>query len=256
MESSLTDVPDTWLFPSSPLALLPDEVHVWRASLDQPENYVQVLYDILNADERTRADRFHFPHDRRHFIVARGVLRVLLGSYVGREPRQLEFCYSSYGKPSLVDNQVGGRTFQFNLSHSHGMALYAAAWDRRVGVDVEWFRPNFGAEQIAKRYFSPNETAVLRTLPPERRIEAFFTCWTRKEAYIKARGKGLSMELDQFDVSLAPGEPAAVLATRDDPQQASQWALRHLDPGPGYVGAVAVEGHSWQLLCWSWPDQV
>jgi 4'-phosphopantetheinyl transferase len=254
MQSSFTDVPDPWLFPSPPLTLLPEEVHVWRAFLDPPETYVQDLYETLNADEQKRADRFYFPHDRRHFIVARGVLRALLGSYLGREPRQLEFCYSSYGKPSLVEDQVGGRTFHFNVTHSQGIALYAVAWDRQVGVDVEWLRPDFGAEQIAKRYLSPNETAVLRALPPERRIEAFFTCWTRKEAYIKARGKGLSLNLDQFDVSLAPGEPAAVLATRDDPQQASRWAMQHLDPGPGYVGALAVEGQSWRLLCWTWPD--
>jgi 4'-phosphopantetheinyl transferase len=248
------DEPCSWLDPPQPLTLPPEEVHVWRACLDQPEKYVQTLYDILNADERQRADRFHFAHDRRHFVVARGVLRILVGRYLDRQPRRLEFCYSSYGKPSLVDSQVGTRTFQFNLSHSHGLALYGVTWNRCIGVDVEWFRPNFGAESIARRYFSPNEAAALRTLPPEQRVEAFFTCWTRKEAYIKARGKGLSLELDQFDVSLLPGEPAAVVATRDDPQQASHWAMRHLEPGPGYVGAVAVEGHSWRLRCWNWTN--
>jgi 4'-phosphopantetheinyl transferase len=242
--------------PVAPLTLRPDEVHVWRASLDPPDAYVQSLYETLNADERQRADRFHFAYDRRHFIVARGVLRALLGSYLSRDVRQLEFCYNSYGKPALVDDRVGERTFQFNLSHTHGLALYALAWDRLVGVDVEWLlRPNFTAELIARRYFSPHEAAVLGTVPAEQRIEAFFTCWTRKEAYIKARGKGLSMELDQFDVTLVPGEAAAVLATRDDPQQAARWALRHLEPGPGYVGAVAVEGHSWELACWTWPGQ-
>jgi 4'-phosphopantetheinyl transferase len=254
MQPSSTDASGPWQCPPQPLALPPEEVHVWRASLDQPETYVQALYSLLNADERKRADRFHFAHDRRRFTVARGVLRALLATYLRREPHHLEFCYSSYGKPSLVDDQVDGRTFHFNLSHSQAIALYAVAWDRQVGVDVEHFRPDFAADQIAKRYFSPNETAVLRTLPPERRIEGFFTCWTRKEAYIKARGKGLSLELDQFDVSLAPGEPAAVLATRDDPQQASRWLMRHLEPGPGYVGALAVEGHSWQLCSWNWPD--
>jgi 4'-phosphopantetheinyl transferase len=123
-----------------------------------------------------------------------------------------------------------------------------------VGIDLERIRFDLAVAEIAERFFSRREVAMLRTLPTELQRQAFFRCWTRKEAYIKARGEGLSLLLDQFDVSLAPGEPAAILGTQRDPSEASRWSLQKLTPAPGYVAALAVEGHGWRLTCWQWPD--
>ena len=121
-----------------------------------------------------------------------------------------------------------------------------------IGVDVERVRSNFEYEEIAERFFSANEVAILRTIPAEQKLEAFYNCWTRKEAYIKAHGKGLSLPLDSFDVSFAPGEPPILLMTRDEPQESSHWTLVDLQPGPGYVGALAVKGTGCRFRYWEW----
>ncbi len=139
------------------------------------------------------------------------------------------------------------------MSHSHGVALYAVTRDREVGIDLEFIRRDLEVEQIAERFFSRRETATLRALPTALREYAFFLCWTRKEAYIKARGEGLSLPLDQFDVSLIPGEPAALLSTQPDSDEALRWSLQELTLASGYVAALAVEGRGWSLSCWQWP---
>ncbi|MGA3164144.1 MAG: 4'-phosphopantetheinyl transferase superfamily protein [Verrucomicrobiota bacterium] len=140
------------------------------------------------------------------------------------------------------------------MSHSHGIALYAVTRGREVGIDLERIRSNLAVAEIAERFFSRREAAMLRTLSTEEQREAFFRCWTRKEAYLKARGEGLSLSLDQIDVSLAPGEPDVVPGTQPDSSEASRWSLQELTPAPGYVAALAVEGHGWCLACWQWPD--
>ena len=140
------------------------------------------------------------------------------------------------------------------MSHADGVALYAVTRGRDVGVDIERIRADMASERIAARFFSPREVAALRALRPDRQGEAFFTCWTRKEAYVKARGAGITAGLDQFDVSLAPDEPAAILANREASEAHRRWSLHHLTPGPGYVGAVAVEGDGHTLTCWQWPE--
>jgi len=235
------------------LALASDAVHVWRVPLTLPATEVHSLQRLLSPDELDRAARFYFEADRQRFIMARGVLRRILSRYLGLEPQQLRFCYSHYGKPDLAP-AAGMRPLRFNLSHSHTLALYAVTCGREVGIDVEYLRTNFAHEEIAARFFSARENTTLQTLPPHLRYAAFFTCWTRKEAYIKAHGEGLSLPLEQFDVSLAPGAPAALLATRHDPLAASRWSLQELQPGPGYVAALAVEGHGWRLACWQWAE--
>ena len=242
-----------WYPPPKTLMLESDEVHVWRAALDLKASHVQSLQRTLSADERVRAERFYFPQDRGHFIVARGLLRAILGRYLDMEPGQLRFCYSSYGKPALA-RESSGDALRFNLSHSHGLALYAVTRGRELGVDLEYLHPHLAYEQLAERFFSPREVTVLRALPTNTQQEAFFNCWTGKEAYIKARGEGLTLRLDQFDVSLAPGEPVALLSTNGDPQEASRWLLQKLAPGSGYIAALAVEGHDWRLKCWQWPE--
>ncbi len=229
----------------------PDEVHIWRARLQPFAEEIKRLGQLLTPDEQARARRFHFRKDREHFIVARGILRSILARYLNTEPARLRFEYSHYGKPSLR-REFGGDTFRFNLSHSRGLALYAFARSRELGVDIEFMREDFAGEKIARDFFSPREVADLRLLPPSQRTEAFFHCWTRKEAYIKAVGEGLSMPLDEFDVSLFPAEPAALLSNRKLPQEVLRWSLLTIDVACEYVAAVAVEGHDWQLRCWSW----
>jgi 4'-phosphopantetheinyl transferase len=141
------------------------------------------------------------------------------------------------------------------VSHSQELGLYAITRNRKIGVDLEYIRTAFACEQVAERFFSSQEKATLRSLPPRLKYQAFFTCWTRKEAYIKARGEGLFLPLDQFDVSTIPGEPALLLNTRGDPQEANRWSLRELGPSAGYVAALAVEGHNWRLSCWNWRER-
>jgi len=215
---------------------------------------VRGLLRTLTLDERARARRFRFPRDRDRFIVARGVLRAILGRYLGVDPGRLRFRYSPYGKPALA-GPFEDEGIRFNLAHSQGIALYAVSRGREVGIDVEYVRADLADERIAERFFSPREVATLRAVPAEQRREAFFHCWTRKEAYVKARGEGLSLPLDQFDVSLAPGEPAALLSTPGDPPEVTRWSLQALNPGPGYVAALAVEGNGWRLRCWQWTDR-
>ena len=237
--------------PPPPFRLGDRQVHVWRAALDVAPPRVARLGGSLSEEERARAARFHFERDRVRFTVARGVLRGLLGGYLGVAPSTLVFDYGAHGKPRLA-TAMPARDLRFNVSHSAGVALYAITRGREVGVDVEGHRPDFATAEIAERFFSLAERRALSALPVERRCDAFFACWTRKEAYIKARGLGLSLALDGFDVSLAPGEPAALLATRDDPSERDRWSLRALDLGPGFAGAVVAEGHDWRLSCWQW----
>ena len=242
-----------WRFPPETLVLACDEVHVWRATLDQTPSQIQSFLQNLAPDEQARAERFHFERDREHFVVARGVLRAILGAYLNRAPECVSFCYSSHGKPALA-GESDKDAFRFSVSHSHGVALYAVTRGREVGIDLERIRFDLAVAEIAEQFFSRREVAMLRALPTDVQQQAFFRCWTCKEAYIKARGEGLSLPLDQFDVSLVPGERAAVLGTQRDPSEASRWSLQELTPAPGYAAAIAVKGHGWRLTCWQWPN--
>jgi len=230
------------------LALAKDEVHVWRAPLDQP---VPPGFDrILSEAELKRARRFRFERDCSHFIVAHGLLRIILSRYVGVEPSRLCFCSNLYGKPALVASSAQAAV-RFNLSHSDGLVLYAIARDREVGIDLERIQTDFAFEQIGEQFLSPREAAELDALPTCLRREALLTWWTRKEAFVKARGQGLSMPLDQFSVSLAPSQPARLYT--HEPGEALHWSLQDIMPGFGYVATLAVEGRNWQLKCWDGP---
>jgi 4'-phosphopantetheinyl transferase len=239
---------EPWRRPPANIALRADEVHVWRAALDQPRERLDRLRGALAPDERERASRFHFERDRRRFAAARGLLREILSRYAGLPADALRFGYTSYGKPHLAEEWGGG--VRFNVSHSGELMLCAVGRGREVGVDIEQVRADVEHEEIAGRFFSEREVAALRALPVGLRREAFFLCWTRKEAYIKGIGEGLSLPLDSFDVSLAPGEPASLLAVRGDGRAAARWTLRALEPGPGYHAALVAEGHDWILRCW------
>jgi 4'-phosphopantetheinyl transferase len=223
-------------------ALPAGEVHIWTASLERPEQAVKRMRHLLAADERDRADRFRFERDRSRYTVGRALLRRLLARYLDTEPRELAFSYGQFDKPALVSGPW------FNVSHSGPVVLYAFSSAAEVGVDVELDR-DFARERIAERFFSPAEVRALRSLPVEDQPRAFLTCWTRKEAFIKARGDGLNLALDSFDVTLAPHVPAAVLRTAWCGEEHKRWQIEDLsDRKAGYVAAVALQGDGLRVV--------
>ncbi len=244
----------SWETAPAELVARSDEVHVFRLDLAELAQQAALLRPLLNAEEDARAARFVFDRHRFPFIGARASLRAVLGAYLGLDPRGLLFDYGKQGKPSLRPGQSPIR-LSFNLSHAHERALIAVSLEREVGVDVEYIRPDFTGEDIWERFFSERERAALRALPEAVRPLAFFQCWTRKEAYIKATGPGLSTPLHSFDVSLGPGVPAALLATRPDAEDARRWTLHALEPGEGYAGAVMAAGSGFVVRCYDWPTR-
>jgi 4'-phosphopantetheinyl transferase len=222
---------------------------VWRAHLEQPPEVLQRLLHTLDTDEQTRASRFHFEKHRRRFIVARGFLRSLLGRYLEVKPEEVRFAYGPYGKPTLDAVHHAG-ALRFNASHSHELAVYGFAQDHDVGIDVEYIKDGFATQEIAERFFSKYEVEVLRALPRDEQAAGFFRCWTRKEAYIKAIGSGLSHPLDQFDVTLAPNEPAALLRDAREPGSVKRWSLFNLEVDAGYAAALAVNGKVSSVRQW------
>jgi 4'-phosphopantetheinyl transferase len=205
--------------------LLPGEIHVWRASLDNPARLAGAEA-VVSRDESLRASRFAFARDRERFIAAHGALRMVLALYTGGDPQALEFKADPKGKPALIQTFTDIR---FNLSHSGNLALIAIARGRDVGVDVELIHDGISFDQIVERYFEPAEAWDLRTAPPTQRVERFFDLWTRKEACLKAEGSGLigTPQLDRFSV-------------------------RSFCPAEGYSGAIACEGEDWELAWWDW----
>ena len=228
----------TWSVPPDSPLLATGEVHVWRLELTQPDDIVEEFRSTLQEAEVDRANRFHFEKHRRAFVVGRGFLRYLIGQYLGTKPEELSFSYGLYGKPAL-DGELRESRLRFNMSHSHELALYGITVDCELGVDVEHVRADFASDEIAHRFFSSLETETLIALPPEERVAAFFRCWTRKEAFIKATGKGLSQQLDDFDVTLAPGVEAELLRVCEG--DVSRWSLRDINVGQDYAAALAVE---------------
>ena len=241
--------PQQWNIPPSTFHLSPDEIHVWQTPLVVPEPIHQQLTQNLSAKDQTRAASFYFDKDRTRWIVGRAVLRILLARYLNTDPHSLNFDTNPYGKPFLTYPSLP-IPLQFNLSHSGDLALYAFTYTRHIGIDIEYKRPGIEYDALARVSFSPNERATLRSLPDLLKHDAFYNCWSRKEAYIKARGKGIYLPLDQFDVSLIPGEPAALLASREDPEAPTHWTLHDFPPIPDYSSALAVEGRDWKLSCW------
>jgi 4'-phosphopantetheinyl transferase len=229
-----------WVDRAPPLG--PDEVHVWQARLDVDDRTVTELDALLAADERQRADRFYSPRDRRRFVVARGLLRVLLGEYLVLKPADIALAAGPLGKPHVV----GESSLRFNVAHSADLVLYVIAAGRDVGIDIEQERDGVEYDQLSQRFFALEEIAALQALLPAERRSAFFRCWSRKEAYLKALGLGLQVPLAKFAVTLAG--PAALVHTNHDRAQHDRWQLSDLAPAPGFAGAVAVEGRGWRLV--------
>lgn len=225
------------------------QVAIWHIPLAQNDATIRACRSLLPPDEIERADRFYFEKDRRHFAVAHGALRQILARYTGADPREIEFSFGSKGKPDLkspVD------TIKFNLSHSGNLALLAVTREAILGVDVEFIKTDFGGQEIAERFFSRHEVSTLLALPMEERAHAFFSCWTRKEAYIKAVGEGLSLPLDSFDVAFGPGIHPALLRVEASAEELLRWRLYDIEVPPEYRAALMVEGRQHQLQQRQW----
>lgn len=237
-----------WSAVSRIIAPAPGEARIWTADLEPGRSVIDRLVPLLSRDERERAERFHFRRDAMRWIAARAALREILGGCVDADPRALVFAYGDKGKPTLAA-PTGERDLQFSLAHSAHLAVYAVTVGCPVGVDVERMRPVPDMDQLAERTFSRRECAALRALPVALRPDGFFNCWTRKEAYIKAVGLGLSYPLERFSVSLAPGAPARLETVEAEPSHVEAWTMAALAPRSGFVGAVVVGAQPVDVVC-------
>jgi 4'-phosphopantetheinyl transferase len=241
-----------WQSPPENVELSEGEVQLWRARLDVSPSAAAQFHELLSDDERERAARFRFGKHQRRFTVGRGILRTLLGRYLECAPEDLKFEYSDHGKPFLAGTH--GVDLRFNLSHSHEVALFGFTIGRNIGVDVEQVRPDRSTREIAERFFAPAEVEALFVLPKEQQSAGFFRCWTRKEAYIKAKGMGMAIPLDSFAVSLSPEQPASVLWVRDQAEEPARWVLRQLAVDADFAACVAAEFQPTVFRCWSLPS--
>lgn len=220
------------------------EIHFWYTWLDRPRGVAEGLRPLLAPDEAERAGRFRFERHQLRYVVGRGALRLLLERYTGCPAAELRFAYSEHGKPALAGPQAG---VAFNVSHSENLAVFAVCLDE-IGIDVERMAPTAASDRVPEQFFSPAEVRTLRALPAEEQPAGFLRCWTRKEAFLKARGDGLTLELDSFDVTLAPGDPPRVLRIAWAPSEAAEWSLHDLSElVPGHVCAVAIRGQGSRL---------
>jgi 4'-phosphopantetheinyl transferase len=238
-------------FRIEPSVMLPEgEVHLWRVDLNGLRKEDTRWQSLLSVDEAERALRFHFAVDRQRYAISRGVLRSILASYLHSDSRSIAFSYSQRGKP-LLSGPHPENAITFNISHSGEVILLAFTRNIDIGVDVEQIERKSDLDAVARRFFSVREQEQLFALPAAERSEAFFRCWTRKEAYIKATGDGLSLPLSQFDVSIAPNNQDALVATRPDALEAGRWSMREVPAGTGYVAALCVRGRGWKLKDWT-----
>ncbi len=232
--------------------LRPQEVHIWSAR--QPSTLPPDLEATLSRDECARAGRFHFPQHRLAYVFAHGVLRDVLSRYLHCPRGDIRFGQTSFGKPFL-DETGGGRALEFNLAHAGDRVLVGLSRGRRIGVDVEKIRPIEDILSIAESYFTPQECAFIFRQQPLDRERAFLCCWTRKEAYVKAVGKGLSIPLNSFDTRINQ-ETAVFLESGPGSTDEAIWQVANLDSGEGYVAAVAIETGMNRLVHFEWPNSV
>ena len=216
------------------------EIHIWIASLDELSFEVRQPAGVISQEERRRASRFQFDSDRNRFVVCHGILRRILGRYLNVPPQRLHFFCGVHGKPALRSD-LNTQRICFNISHSGEMGLFAFTRDRQIGVDIEQIRYLADMDLVARHFFTESENDLLETLPQSQKTEAFFNCWVRKEAFIKAKGSGLTWPLNGFEVSMSPEEPARLLSIAGDLEEATRWAMIDVSPGRGYVGAVVVQ---------------
>ena len=225
-----------------------DRVHIWQANISVDDSTLQKLQTTLSEDEQCRADRFHFPADKNHYIAARGILRSILAKYLDTNPELIKFTYAPQGKPYIENNsrknsaKCENKCIQFNLSHSQNLALYAIAIDQPVGIDLEYCRLIPDALALAKRWFLPSEYQELlaqTTNQEANQAKNFFRFWTAKEAYLKATGIGLR-DLATVEITITPNNLLQFKTINGSKELAQKWSLLELNPAPGYVGALAV----------------
>ena len=243
-----------WPVASGVPALARGQVHVWRVRLDDDVPRLDRLRQVLDPTEQERARRFRHDLHRDRFIVRRAALRLLLGRYLRCDPAALLFEHVRSGKPVLAATDAAP-DLRFNISDSAGLALLAFTIGRDLGVDLERIRAGPADEAISRRFFAAEEHAALMALAPSQRRAAFFRCWTRKEAYLKARGDGLTMGLNRFAVSLGPGDAPVLLRSDEGPAETERWSMLELCPEVDYVGCLTVEGRDWTVHTWSWEVQ-
>ncbi|WP_416235683.1 4'-phosphopantetheinyl transferase HetI [Nodularia sp. UHCC 0506] len=239
----MTALNHLWLPVPQNLTLLSNDIHLWRIHLDVSEVQRQNLLTTLSDDEIARANRFHFQEHRQRFITGRGILRNILGNYLGIESQQVVFDYEERGKPVLADT-LAKSGLCFNLSHSQGLALCAVNYHSQIGVDLEYIRPMSDVEALAKRFFLPREYEIVRSLSGHEQQEIFFRYWTCKEAYLKATGEGLA-QLEQIEILLNPTKPAQLKTSEN-------WSLFELRPAQDSLAAVVVAGAVDNLQCWQY----
>ncbi|HEV8241005.1 MAG TPA: 4'-phosphopantetheinyl transferase superfamily protein [Thermoanaerobaculia bacterium] len=235
---------------AAPAPLREGHVDVFAFALNPPDERLAALRAALAAEEHERAAGFRFDAHRRAFESCRGAVREILAAHLGCAPAAVRFQYGEHGKPALLADDA---PLVFSVSHSSELGLCAISRRGALGVDVEFLRPLPDALAIAERFFSTAERDSLRTLQPPALEAAFFAAWTRKEAFIKALGEGLSHPLADFDVTLLPGEPARLLRVAGDDEAPARWRLAALDPAPGYFAALAAAEPVNAVACWSWP---
>jgi 4'-phosphopantetheinyl transferase len=234
-----------WPWPS-------EHIDVWRIQF-LPHRSYDVSESVLSSDEIARAQRFRCARDRQRFVECRSAIREILGRYLKIAAQEIRFRHEANGKPEIVETQNPQR-LRFNISHSSDLAVMAVVAGSAIGVDIEKIRPAVECLQLAKRFFSEKEFRTLQSLPADEKRRAFFACWTRKEAFIKAIGEGLSFPLSGFSVSVMPDAPAELQEVEEDSSAISRWALMNLELEGGYIGALAVEGSARQLRFCSLDD--
>ena len=239
-------------WPAQPgeLTLCESEIHVWCCSLSQPSHIIESLTGTLADDEVKRAGRFHFQNGKLNFIVARGVLRTILARYLQSDPKDIRFRYGRNGKPSLAGEAES--RLCFNMSHSRNFALFAFAYDSKIGVDVEHISSDRTFQGIAERFFSKREVSVLNSLPENEQRAAFFDFWTCKEAYLKAIGTGLSFGLDKVEIDIVAGTDSVLASINGDADEAAAWTLQLLNVASGYAAALAIDRRGRDIKCWQW----
>jgi 4'-phosphopantetheinyl transferase len=233
--------------PASRMEIAPNEIHLWLIGLDLAEDSVEHLRRLLSAGERQRERGFHFRADRRRFIVSHGMLRMILGGCVNQRPEEVCFCFEEHGKPYL-EPSTNPNGISFNMAHSNELALVGVCRSLRIGVDIEYKDVRHATGEIAHRHFAREELAVFAALSASAQTEAFFTTWTRKEAYIKARGEGVFLGLDGFAI-VSDAEARPVLVRSSHQNRSQSWQFRDLSLHEHYAAALAIDGSkSWMIF--------
>lgn len=234
-------------FSSQSLTLTPHQVHVWSIDKDKHINKLPFYWSVLNETEKEKASKYRFENDHNCAVISRGILRILLGTYLKTSPKNINFQFGDYGKPTIIASNI-----EFNISHSANSIVMAFTLKSKIGIDVEYTKKSIDVKKISEHFFSKEEISSLLSLHKNYQQQAFYNCWTRKEAFIKALGCGLSFPLDQFVVSLDSTKNASLLATKWDEKEKDNWVLKTFNPQENYIGAVSVKGKVTDVQFWKY----